>query len=523
LDAVPSPPGSPSPRAVGLGALGLLLALSGCGVRKGAPEWIGSDAAVVRCTVAGPNLQLPQLFDEVPSPAPPTGFYARTMDPIALDQLGFERDRAVCATLQAPSAAELDAADAAIAELIAARNGLAKQARKLGRCLCTHADALDARTLVPGCLDEPTERECEVEPDKLEALAALLAPFQAKLETTEVPRRHWRLFGRTDRKGRFVARHEDLLGRHLGGSEVYLAKTPLPPLPGTKLIAGLLALDHVVAVVRQDGGRALLVVREIDDQLVLDHFAYPDWLGAGARGVDIELLALLPHLDDAQLARYREALEPPKQRRELLFEPHAGYMVELDHAALERVDRGMLVAAAFAGQRYDEAEETRELPPLLVDRFAHQVPYGTEGKVLHVRARLSDQGRQWLAAPGEVAAFEALGGLGELERTPEFRPAIAGGVGELFLLRGREVEQLLFAGASALPQVLLAVETAAAGSVEGELDDFEVALPSGPLPGGFDSRAGVEALRERLSVTPHRLTVELVEGGRVVELELKPR
>src|SRR5690606_32475359 len=71
-----------------LRALLLLAVVSGCGVGKGTPEWIGSNAAVVRCTVAGPNLELPRLFDELPSPALPTGLYARTMDPIALDQLG---------------------------------------------------------------------------------------------------------------------------------------------------------------------------------------------------------------------------------------------------------------------------------------------------------------------------------------------------------------------------------------------------------------------------------------------------
>lgn len=511
------------PRARCFAQLAVAALLCSCGVGKGAPDWIGSDAAIVRCTVAGPNLSLPRLFDEIPSPAVPTGLFARTMDPIALDQLGFERDRAVCATLQAPDAAQLDAAELAIDQLHKTRSELSRQARKLGRCLCSYADVLDSRTMVPGCADEPTRLDCELEPEQVEALATLLAPLQAKLETTQVPRVHWRLFGRTDRIGRFVARYEDLLARHPGGSEVYLRKTPLPPYPGMKLIAALLAVEHVVAVVRQDGGRAVLVVREIDDDLILDHFTYPDWLAAGARGFDLELSALLPHLDDAQIDRYRAALEPPTQTRELLFEPRKGYMVELDRAALERVDRGMVLAARFAGQHYDETKEQRVLPPLLVDRFAHQVPYGTEGTVLRVRARLTDEGRDWIAGPGKVAAFEALTGLGQSDFTPQFEPATQAGAAQLFILRGRPIEQLLFAGATALPQVLMAIELAGPGSIKGELDDFQVAVPSGPLPAELQTRPGAAELRERLSITPHQLGVELVDGGSVLELELEPR
>jgi hypothetical protein len=502
--------------------LAVLLLGAGCGVRKGTPEWIASDAAVVRCVVAGPNLQLAPLLDEIPSPAIPTGLFARGMDPVALDQLGFERDRVVCATLLAPDAARLDAASTAIAELLEARIEVGKRARKLGRCVCAHADTLEARELVPGCIEQPVRQGCTADAEQLTKLGELLAPLEAKLATTEIPRVHWRLFGRSDRPGRFVEHYEDLLDRHTGGAEVYLRRSSLPPMAGFELVRGLLALEHVVAVVRQDGDRALLVVREIGDQLVFDHFAYPDLLGHGARGIDVELLTMLPRIDDAQLAWYREALEPPTQTRELLFEPRDGYMVEIDRAALERVDASLIVAAQFAGQEYDQASEIRVMPTLLVDRFAHQVPYGTEGLVVRARARLTDQGRQWLDGAGELPAIEALVGLGHLDVQPEFRPATEVGVAQLFLLRGRPVDNLLFAGASALPRVLHAIEASAPSSIDGDIDDFTVALPSGPLP-GVDGRAGAEALRERMSIDPHRLAVELVDGGRVIALELQLR
>jgi hypothetical protein len=507
-------------RAVGLALL--LLTTASCGVRKGAPEWIGSDAAVVRCTVAGPNLELPRLFDEVPSPALPTGLYARTMDPIALDQLGFERDRVVCATLQAPDAAALETASEGIAKLHAQRRALLKSTRKLGGCRCAYADALRVRALVPGCVDQPTKRSCELEPEALTQLREQLAPFEATLASTEVPRTHWRLFGRTDRRGRFVARHEELLGRHGGGSEVFVPGNPLPGQPGFELIAGLLALEHVVAVVRQDGGRGLLVVREIDDQLVLDHFAYPDWFGAGLTRIDPELFALLGYLDDAQLARYRAALEPPRERRELLMDPRKGYMVELDHAALERVDRALLVAAEYVELPYDETQERRELPALMVDRVTHQVPYGTDGEVLRVRMRLSEEGRQWLASVAGQAPLEAAPGLGNAELVPAFEPAVAG-FASLFTLRGQPIEQVLFAGPPGLPKLLLAIAWSDPQAIDGEIDDLELELPSGPLPGEFPTRPGLGLLRERLSITAHSLSVELVEGGRTLAVELEPR
>lgn len=513
----------PAPRATHSLACALVLLLgAGCGVRKGTPEWISSDAAVVRCVVAGPNLQLPPLLDEVPSPAIPTGLFARGMDPVALDELGFERDRVVCATLLAPDAARLDAASTAIDALLATRIEVGKRARKLGRCVCVHADMLDARELVPDCIEQTARQNCTADPEQLAALTELLAPLESKLATTEIPRVHWRLFGRTDRPGRFTENYEDLLDRHSGGAEVYLRRSSLPPIAGFELVAGLLALDHVVAVVREDGNRELLVVREIGNQLIFDHFAYPDVLKAGARGVDVELLTMLPRIDDAQLAWYREALEPPAQTRELLFEPRDGYMVEIDRAALERVDASLIVAARFAGQIYDETAEIRVSPPLLIDRFAHQVPYGTEGLVLHARARLTDEGREWIDGAGKLSAIEALAGLGHLDLQPEFRSPTNVGVAQLFLLRGRPVDHLLFAGANALPRVLHAIEASAPGSVDGDIDDFTVALPSGPLP-GVKGQPGAEALRERLSIDPHRLAVELVEGGRVVELELQRR
>ena len=490
----------------------------GCGVRKGAPEWIPNDAAVIRCTVSGPNLQLPKLLDELPTPKIPTGLLARSMDPIALDQLGFERDRPVCASLVSPPASEIERASEAIAELEEVRREVGRKVRELGSCRCTYAAAIDASGLVSGCVTQATDPNCVAQSDKVRELATILEPLYDQLGRTEVPRIHWRLAGRNDRPGRFAVLHDRLISRHPGGSEVFLAKTPLPPRHGTKLIAKLLTLEGVVAVVRQDSGRALLIVRELDAQLILDHFAYPDW----GTHVPAHIYALLPYLDDAQIPRYLEALTAPSDPRKTMLAPTKGYLIELDHAGLERVDQATLVAANFAQFQYDEARERRVLPTALVDRIAVQVPFGTEGTALHLRLRLTEDGRRWLDGVDGLELRDALSTLAQLEHEPSFQAARTG-TEDLFLLRGRSIEQLLFAGPSALPQVLAAIEAASPGSLEGEADDFEVALPSGSLPGGFPSRPGSALIRERLSLYPHTLEGRRVDRGRVLALELERR
>ncbi|MFV8752460.1 hypothetical protein ACNOYE_18085 [Nannocystaceae bacterium ST9] len=499
--------------------LALALLLAGCGVGKGAPQWIGSDAALVRCTIAGRNLRLPRLLDAIPTPLPPTGLYAQTLDPIALDELGFERDRVVCATLQAPDDAAIEAARAGILELHRIRDQVVTEAlERGGGCLCMQADRLDARGLLPGCLARPTEPSCTPTPEQLAALDTTLIPLREQLAATELPRVHWRLSGRTDRVGRFAARNSDVVGRHPGGSEVFLRGAPLPPRPGMALVASLLGVDGVVAVVRQDSGRALLVVRELDDVLVLDHFSHGEPVGLDRERAG-DLHGLLGYLDDAQIAWYRAALAPPSSTRELQLDPRDGYLIELDHAGLERVDRAMLVMATLGGVEYDEALEVRTLPPLLVDRLTLQVPFGSEGERLLARLRLSDEGRRWIAGGEGLDLRDAITGLAAIEQPPVFEPAAPD---FRFVLRGEPSEQVLFAGASAGPELLAAIEAASPGSVEGEVDDFEVRVPSGPLPGGFAGRIGTQELREKLTLVPHRLRGKLVEGGRVLALDLSP-
>ncbi|MCA9701319.1 MAG: hypothetical protein KC431_27600, partial [Myxococcales bacterium] len=129
--------------ALSLSLLGLT-AVTGCSSSKDMNKWLPADAAVIRCTVAGPNLRLPPLFDEIPTPAVPTGMLARTMDPIALDELGYERDQPVCAALFAPDTGEIETAKSSIESFEELRRTVALSVKSMGRCRCTYADALDA-------------------------------------------------------------------------------------------------------------------------------------------------------------------------------------------------------------------------------------------------------------------------------------------------------------------------------------------------------------------------------------------
>jgi hypothetical protein len=241
--------------------------------------------------------------------------------------------------------------------------------------------------------------------------------------------------------------------------------------------------------------------------------ALPHWLDfAGQKDV----------LGDDELARYRAALEPPSQRRELMLDPRKGSLVELDHAALERVDRATLIGASYAEIDYDESLEQHELPALLVDRITVQVPFGTDGESVRARMRLSDEGRQRLASVARQGPVEAASALAADDFAPVFVPAVAG-FSDVFVLRGQPVEQALFAGVSSMPALLVAIAAAVPKAVSGKIDDFELDIPAGPLPGGFPTRAGLSELRDRLSLSPHTLEWELVDGGRTVALELERR
>ncbi len=486
------------------------LSLTGCGLGKGDYRWIGEDAAVVRCTVSGANYTLPQLVMELPAPASPTGLYARVLDPTALDDLGFTRDRPVCASLEAPTDVELSAAEAALPALMQVRKEVAKQVRELGPCACEVARETGQRELLPKCVGRAWQPECEVKEFQRRDLAAALEPLEAALGKAEVPLMHWRLAGKTDRPGRFVARQSMLLPRHTGGSEVFRPGEPVAERLNHGLISALLQEEGVAAVVRQDGGKALLVVRVVSgDTLVFDHFAYPQ--------VSPATIPLLPHLDNAQVDRYKAMLAAPSAERRLGLDPQDGTLIELDRAALERIDTGLALAAVL-GSGYSAEGEEIVAPPAVFDRVTLLVPFGHEGNTVRGRMRLSDVGKAWVSGLGEAPLSPR---LEELETPPVVANAKLGGPDPGFLVRGQPLDLIWFSGAQAWVEIMRAIELEAPGSVGGEGRQWTMKIPSGPLPGEFGTLPGLKRLRERLSKDRHTLSGTLKADE--LELGLAPR
>ena len=87
----------------------------------------------------------------------PTGLYARGLDPMALDDLGFERDEVACVTLEAPTEEVIEDGAAALEKVVDLQEKVSRDARRVaGRCSCEVAREVGAHDLLVTCIDEPT-------------------------------------------------------------------------------------------------------------------------------------------------------------------------------------------------------------------------------------------------------------------------------------------------------------------------------------------------------------------------------
>jgi hypothetical protein len=473
--------------------LGLVVAgLAGCGPPR-ADAWIDEDAAVVWCALAGRSEEAPALLRELPLPELPTGLYASGLDGGALVDLGFTPGAAVCASLVAPRELELVEAESGLRELVAARDRVAREAAAEGECACEVARRLGKPELVPGCMDQAWRPACEVGDGDLWRLKAIVAPLEELLARTPVPMLHWRVVGAADRPGRFAEHPGPLLGRHPGGSEVFLRGEVVPDRLNHRLVSGLLAHDDVVAVVRQDRGAALLVVRVVGGEiLVLDLFARTTPAP--------ELAPLLAQLDNLQVDRYVAALARPDVARRLGADPRTATVVELDAVAWARIEAGRTIAAG----RPDRGSGGEE--PAFV-RVTLSQPRRVVGDAdpdpehVHATLRASVSGASWLDAlvAGGWAAAPP-------DRGPPGRPGAA----------------VWFTGGAAFLGLVQGIERAIPGSLTGSPRSWTLDLPTGPLPAGLaGDDPQLAALRERLSKDPHRLVGRIDVD--VVELELSRR
>jgi hypothetical protein len=486
-----------------------LLTVLGCG-RGAKPEaWIGERAAVVRCTSSGPNAMPPVLVG-LPMPAAPSGLLAYGIDPNALDRLGYERDAPVCAVLEAPPAEVIERASTSLPGLVEIYDQVSREALRVGgRCTCEIARKNGERDLIAACVQTPTIGACD-DQDKGEAVARALDPLRVALADTELPWIHWRLVGASDRPGWFVDHLPDLLEAHSGGSTAYVRGEPLAARV-EPLVRDLLALDHVVAVVRQDSGRAILVARERDGLLVLDHFRQPPMLG--------RLAPLVGRLEQARSVALVARLAAPVPGPALLGRADQGNFVEIDRAMLEELDRAALAAAPLLGAPFEPAKAKYDAPPALVDRVLVQAPFGEDGRDLLVRARLSADGIAWAGTLGKTALLPNIDALGLPDTAPKWTPPPDLDLD--LVLRGTDTDAIAIHGLSRLPTLLRAIEMAHPGAVGGTLSAWHLELEGGdpaPTLGG----SALARLREQLAQRRYEVDMRLAEGGTLLELELRP-
>lgn len=489
-----------------------VLAAGACRSGTSGLEWLPADAAVVRCTTAG-RTRMPPVLLGLPVPEAPTGLLARRLDPMALNDMGFTRDRPACAGLIAPSENEIADARGNVAALELIMKRTSDAAVRTMPCACETADDLGLRPMLPAC-QSLASRPCKPSDEDREELGALVAPVAEAIERTPVPRLHWRLVGPTDRPDWLGAHVDDLLARHGGGTTVYQKGQAVPGRDNYVLLRTLLERDDVKLVARQDSGRALLVVRVVKGVMILDHFEYPV--------VRPELIGLLSAIDNARPQDVTGALGRPSHPWGAVLPPKDGNLVQIDVPVLDRVDRMMVSVSSLGEVPYDPLAEERTGPSPMVDRLAIQAPFGEDGLALRFKAELSTEGGMWAggltkqdlgpesltlelpnAGPGFVAANE---------RPPPF------------LLRGTSTEDLAVHGLTRLGILFEALEKEYPGAVDGTTHDWEVRLPQGSLAygGAITPPPGAKAIAEQVMERAYELTGEVDVDRKTVTVDLEP-
>lgn len=495
----------------------LALGLVACSNQGDPRAWISERTAVVRCASPGKRPPAPAIAG-VPAPPAPTGLFARQLDPIALDALGYGRDSTVCATLEAPPTAGVDAATE-LASIVALHDRTSRDAlRAGGRCTCEVARAQGIRELIAACVQTPTIPGCDPEAKSAE-VAAAVAPLLAALADAPLPWLHWRLVGPTDRPGWFASHLDELVANHGGGSVVFRSGDPLPARVDA-VVRAMLALDHVVAVVRQDAGRALLVAREQDGLLILDHFRQPL--------ATTERMPLVARIEAARIDAMKALLSPGVPRKSLV-DPADGSLVEFDRPLLEEIDRVAVATAALLDLEDPPAPAAG--PAALFDRVAFVAPYGESGAVLRIEHALSVDGLAWAQTLGDAPLLGGLDGLGLPPDValPEVAAQDVAATPGRFVLRGTATERWGLHGVHRFATLARLLEIAAPGAIGGDQSAWRLDWPGVPLPQelGGPARAGdpvpFDGARSLAAAGPVRLEAGFDPARTRLTITLRPR
>ncbi len=456
----------------------------------------------------------PVMLD-LPMPAIPTGLLARQLDPMALNDMGFEREQAVCASLSRPSEETLQRARADVNTVIDAYRKTGSRARaELGRCACDVARVAKVADLLAPCHDEPHRASCEPTPDEVKRVTELVAPLRQTLTETSVPRLHWRVAGRSDRPGWMARKLTDLLQRHSGGITAFYEGQAIPSRHNHVLIRRLMDVPGTTAVLRLDGGRSVVVIRELDGAQVIDLLTFPP--------VESRLMPLLPFIDEVQAEQVAAALERPATAWAPPLSPSKGNLVHIERSGLRAVEELVLAAAPLAGETKAPTSLPGRQDAPLVDAVTVQADFGTKGTVLRARLELSAAGAQWAQTLSDGQLGTQLDLLGLPMDVPPLAPPLEPNV-ELPYYRG-PTERLVLDGLLRLPAFLRSLEMIHPNSVQGSLTEWDVSLPAGAIaPGGtVPPPLELRDWAERIGAQPHRLRSSFDASRQHFELVLTP-
>jgi hypothetical protein len=305
-----------------------------------------------------------------------------------------------------------------------------------------------------------------------------------------------------------------VIANHDGGSLVYVPGDANAPR-ADEVVRGMLDVQGVVAVVRQDAGRAVVVAREIEGMLVLDHFRQP--LASAER------IPLVAEIEAAQVSAMAAALAPGPVRP-LLVSPKDGTIVEIDRAKLEEIDRAAMATRSLLD--LDEDDPAPATPPALFDRIAWISPFGESGTVLRIEHQLSADGLAWAQTLGDLPLVGNVGTLGlaaELPPPPEpVRPT--GPTPQRFVLRGTAVSTWGVHGVHRFAALASLLEITSPGSLGGDQSAWQIDWPAVALPPELGTPSAPYAGVRGLVVSrPYRLESRFDSGRTRLVVEIRPR
>lgn len=408
----------------------------------------------------------------------PAALLSNDMHPYDLGELGFAEGSMVCAAWLAPSNAQVTQIGSNLAQVGEAMRTLEDLAQGCG---CASARARGLSGWISRCRGAATSRLCKpdgrLEAKLYEAAGVLESAFAAAAPARD----HWRLAGPIGRPGRLAALHVDIAA-HLGvGGDAFAPDGRRPRTGSDPLVESVLEVDDVQAVLRVDGSRGLVVIREIGRLLVIDYFWH---IADGPRWQ-----THYPRFDAAAIDETLAALALPDERSgPAPTRPTHIY----DAAAFLEIDSLRKAATSLWAEPYDPTREVYERQPLVFSRLRFES--GPEG--LELFGVLTPEGEAFLTLGDGGTIVERAGPMQGYRQPFAFDP---GPRDPGYVFRGSPLERGWFDGPRSIGVLISTIASVSPEAVRGTIDKFKLQLPVGPLPGELESIAGLERVRGEIS------------------------